>query len=102
MGLKPPGGAVRIEKPGDVCQLVRHSVSRQRLQKNFTIGHALEPGVQQCEHAAVRLCANQAPKSLLQRQHRLRHLKLRKRVATVFLKSSHSRRHDRVAWHRKR
>ncbi len=85
MGSEPLGVIIRIEKPGDISQFMRHPVSGQRLQENFTIGHALEAGIQQRKHATVRLRSNQAPKSLLQRQDRLRHLKFRKRVASVFL-----------------
>ena len=85
MCSQPLGATLRIEKPGDIGQFVRHPVSWQRLQENFTIGHALEAGIQQREHSTVRLRSNQAPKSLLQRQDRLRHLKFRKWVAPVFL-----------------
>ena len=85
MGSQPLGVAIRIEKPGDIGEFVRHSVSWQRLQENFTIGHALEARIQKRKHAAVRLRSDQTPKSLLQRQDRLRHLKFRKRVAPVFL-----------------
>src|SRR5216684_4327454 len=77
MGSQPLGTALRIKKPGDIGQLVRYPVVWQRLQENFTIGHALEAGIQQREHATVGLRSNQTPKSLLQRKHRLRHLKFR-------------------------
>ena len=102
MGSQPLGATMGVEKPCDLGQFVRHPVLWQRLQENFTIGHALEAGIQQCKDAAVRLRSNQTPKSLLQRQHRLRHLKFRKGVASLVLKSAYSRRHNRVARHRKR
>src|SRR6202171_2926230 len=75
---QPRGATLRIKKPGDIGQFVRHPVSWQRLQENFTIRHALEAGIQQGEYSTVRLRSNQAPKSLLQRQDRLRDLKFRK------------------------
>ena len=102
MGPQPFGAVVPVEKPGDLGQFVCCSVARQRLQKNFTIGHALEAGIQQRKHAPIRLRPNQPPKSLLQRQNRLRYLKFRKWVAPVILQSAHSRRHDWVTRHRKR
>ena len=85
MGSQPLGTALRIKKPGDIGQFVRYPVLWQRLQENFTIGHALEARIQQRKHATVGLRSNQSPKSLFQRQDRLRHLKFRKRVAPVFL-----------------
>src|SRR3979490_2649142 len=85
MGSQALGATLRIKKPGDIGQFVGHPVSWQRLQENFTIGHALEPGIEQREHSTARLRSNQAPKSLLQRKDRLRHLKFRKRVAPIFL-----------------
>src|ERR1700732_2553323 len=100
LGPQPLVRTFHVEKPGDIGEFVRHSVAWQRLKENFTIGHALEARIQQRKHATVRLRSNQTPKSLLQSQDRLRHLKFRKRVAPVFLKSAHSRRHDRVARHR--
>jgi len=57
MCSQPLGATLRIEKPGDIGQFVRHPVSWQRLQENFTIGHALEAGIQQREHSTVRLFA---------------------------------------------
>src|SRR3977135_2062769 len=85
MGPQPLRAILRIEKPGDIGRFVCHSVSWQRLKENFTIGHALEAGIQQRELAAVRLRSNQAPEALLQRQNGLWHLEFRKRVAPVFL-----------------
>src|SRR5713101_8853884 len=80
MGSQPLGTALRIKKPGDIGQFVRYPVLWQRLQENFTIGHALEERSQQRKHATVGLRSDQSPKSLFQRQDRLRHLKFRKRV----------------------
>ena len=102
MGPQPLGAATRIQKAGDIGQFVRRLIPWKRLQENFTIGHPLEPGIQQRQHAAVRLCANQSPKALLQGQNSLRHLKFRKRVAPVFLKRLHPGRYDGVARNRKR
>src|SRR5258708_6152365 len=84
MGPQPLGTALHIKKPGDIGQFVRHPESWQRLQENFTIGHALEAGIQQREHAPVGLRSNQTPKSLLQRKHPLRHPKFRPPVAPRF------------------
>src|ERR1700730_5771847 len=79
------GAATPIEKAGDFAQFVRRSVTRQGLQENFTIGHALEAGIQERQNAAIRLCSNQAAKALFEGQDRLRYLKFRKGVAPVVL-----------------
>src|SRR6266478_3932708 len=89
MGSNPLGAVTVTEKAGNIGQLMCCPVPWQRLQENFTIGHALKPGIQQREHAAICLRSNQSPKTLLQRQNRLRYLKFRKRVAPVFLKRLH-------------
>src|SRR5258708_34088662 len=65
MGSQPLGATLRIEKPRDIGQLVRHPVSWQRLQENFTIGHALEAGIHQPEHAPDDLRSKPPPKSLV-------------------------------------
>ena len=82
MGPQPLRAMIRIEKPGDIGQFVRRPVSRQRLQKNFTIGHALEAGIQQRKHATIRLRSNQPAKSLPQFYHRFGQLIIPEGIAT--------------------
>src|ERR1700732_1432364 len=90
-----------LQKPSDIPQLMCRSVLRHRLQKNLTIGHPLNPAIQQRQNPAICLRANQPPKPLLQGQHRLRHLKLRKRIPPLLLQSPNSRRNNWIAGHRK-
>src|SRR3984893_18889896 len=86
-----------LEEARSVSRIMRNTVVRQRFQENFTIGHALDAGVQQSQHTAVGLGSNQAAKTLLQCQNRLRHLKFREGIAAVVLQSSHTGGHDGVA-----
>src|SRR6266852_3543687 len=91
-----------LQESSHIPQLLRRRVPRQRLQKNLTIGHPLNPAVQKRQHSAICLAPDQPPKPLLQRQHRLRHLKLRKRISALCPQRPPPRCHDRLARHRKR
>src|ERR1700751_6234123 len=83
-----------------IPQVVGLGVSRQRLHKNFTIGHPLNPAVEECKDAAIGLRANQAAEALFERQNRLRYLEVGEGIASLFLKSADARGHDRIAGHR--
>src|SRR5437016_9979736 len=41
-------------------------VARQRLQKNLTIGHALDAGIEQRQHATIGFCRSEEHTSELQ------------------------------------
>ena len=79
---------------------MRDTVVRQRFQENFTIGHALDAGVQQGQNAAVGLGSNQAAETLFQGQDRLRYLKFREGIAAIVLQSAHTGGYDGVAGNR--
>src|SRR5260370_16821270 len=95
-------GFRRLEKPCNVAKFLRRRVLGKRFHKNFTIGHALDAVIEQRQYAAVSFCANQAPESLLQGKHCLRHLILGERVATLLIERPHACRDDRITWDRKR
>src|SRR5260370_10478513 len=90
------------QKPRNLPQFLRGRISRERLQENFTIRHPLNPPIEQRQHAAISLCPNQAAKALLQRDHRLWNLELRKCVPPISLQRLHARGASRAARNRKR
>src|ERR1700688_210396 len=59
-----------LEETRSVSRIMSNAVVRQRFQENFTIGHALDAGVQQRQDAPVGLGSNQATEPLFQREHR--------------------------------
>src|SRR5579862_4680538 len=83
-------------------QILRGLVGRQRLEKNSTILHSPDAVIENRQNSAIRLRPDQSPESLLQRQHRFRHLIFRKRIPPVLLQRLHARRHNRIARHRER
>src|SRR3984957_12551440 len=83
-------------------QILRGLVGRQRLEKNSTILHSPDAVIENRQNSAIRLRPDQSPEPLFQRQHRFRHLILGKRIPPVLLQRLHARRHNRIAWHRKR
>src|SRR5207245_6324952 len=89
----------RTQESLHVRQVSGYPVARQRLQENFTIGHAFNPAIQQSQHAAIGLRANKAPETLLEGEDCLRHLKFGESVAAVFVESVDARGNDGIAGH---
>src|SRR5215469_1960119 len=88
-----------FHEAGYFGELLCSGVIRQRLEKNSTILHPLNPVIEDRQNAAVRFRANQPAEALFERQHRLRNLVLPEGVAAVFLQSTHPRGHNRITRH---
>src|ERR1700722_366289 len=82
--------------------VTRDGIIGKRRDKDFTILHALDAVIQNRQHSAVSARANQSSESLLQREHRFRHLIFAERVAPFFLQSFHARGYDGITGHVKR
>src|SRR5208337_618682 len=84
-GYSSVGWTCRGQESPDLRQIVGPMVGRQRLQENFTIGHALDAGVQEGQDAAVGFGANEPAKALFQGKNGLGHLEFREGVAPILL-----------------
>src|SRR5450755_1780936 len=90
-------GTLFFQETRGIGRIMGYAVIRQRFQENFTIGHALDAGVEQREDAAVGLGADEAAEALFQRQNRLRHLKFSEGIAPVILQRANASGHDGIA-----
>src|ERR1035437_2650128 len=90
-----------IEKLLHIRQFGGESVIRQAVEKYLAVSLLGDPVIQQDQHAAVALAANQPSKSLFQGDGRLRNLVVVKRIAPGFADIFDSGIHHRIVGHRK-
>src|SRR5579863_3260425 len=81
----------------DFGRVLRDGVIRQRLDKNSTILHALNPVIENGENAAIRLGADQAAEALLEREDGFGDLVFGEGVAAIVLEGADARGDDRIA-----
>ena len=84
----------------DLFQASGPTITGQAIKEELAVLLADEPVVENGQDTAVVSTADQAPKSLLQRDHGLRDLIISEGVATVFVDLADSGGDDRIGGHR--
>src|ERR1017187_7796363 len=90
-----------IEKHLHIRQFGGESVIRQAIEKHLAVSLLSDPVIQQDQHPAVALAANQPPESLFQGDGRLRDLVVVKRIPPGFADIFDACVHHRIVGHRK-
>src|SRR5271154_1911781 len=78
------------------------TVGGKTVKKQLPVFQSRNPIIQERQHAAVGLAANQASKSLFEGQGSLRNLVVVERIAPILANRVHARRHHRVSGNRER